>query len=288
MSGRLFQKDKIPTEPILSQHAVKVQAYIISELLNKYPKLKTICLGSVGKKPYNEYNGDIDIGVKVETLDELNNIITDTFYYLETVENKSLYIISMKYPYEIDNTIFKYVSVDFILIHNIDYAKFRYYCPDYRINESKYKVGTKIMFIGTILNHCLNDDRKKLQTNEHLKYQFLPTGLFVDFYNSKTNNFIQAFCTDNPQIIVNIMFNNCTPDICNTVESIWEALHSDKFKYPDELKNIELAFFINSYRKCWEEFVKPEDFTLQYWTNNEIYNILKQHENLRKINNLFS
>ena len=37
----------------------------------------------------------------------------------------------------------------------------------------------------------------------------------------------------------------------NSVESLWKAIHSEKFRYPEKLKLIELRWFINCYRKGW-------------------------------------
>lgn len=281
MSGRLFQKDKCPTKPIKADIATIVQDNIINEILDIYPDIEYVKLGSVGKKKDDDYNGDIDIGIKSDSIEELFNIIHNVFDYTDTVESKSLYIISIKYPYIINGQHeINYVSVDFIQVKNIDYTKFRYYCPDYRINESKYKVGSKIMFIGTILNHCLNQYDGKYR----YKYEFLPTGLYKSIVNIKNNTYQEEFITYNPQEITNIMFYDSTPDICNSIETLWEAIHSDKFKYPENVKLIELALFINSYRKGWEELIKPEDFQLSYWTVEEIYEKLKNHEFLRKIN----
>ena len=95
MSGRLFPKK---CKPILSEVAPQVQEQIIEELKNTYKDIVCVPLGSVGKKPLNEYNGDIDIAVKCKTIKDLEKIIKTTFYYLDTITVESYYIVSISFP----------------------------------------------------------------------------------------------------------------------------------------------------------------------------------------------
>ena len=280
MSGNLFKKDEIPAEPISSEVAPYVQKCIIDELLEVYPDLEVLPIGSVGKKPDGEFNGDIDIAVKADTIEDLLKIIHKVFDYTETVDSKTLKIVSIKYPYQLDDGTIHYVAVDFMQMRNRDYTAFRYYCPDYRKNESYYKVGTKIMFVGTILNYC----QKPYLEGYTAKYIFDSTHLWCEQYNEETKEVIEQFITIDPQEVVDIMFKDSGLEVCNSVETLWDAIHSDKFRYPENVKAIELAFFINSYRKGWEEMVNPADFKCQYWTLEEIVEHLIPHTMLRNIN----
>lgn len=248
------------------------------EIKDIYPDVECIPLGSVGKK--DGYNGDIDIGVKIDSIDKLYDIISNVFNYTETVDMKSLYIVSMKYPYKINDEKIKFVSVDFIQVIDTEYTKFRYYCPDYRKGESQYKVGSKIMFMGMLLNHTF----KNTDENDIKKYLFDPIGLYLKHYNRNTREYYKEFITLDPQEIVDMLFYNSTPDICNSVESLWDGIHSNKFKYPNEVQEIEINFFINSYRKGWEELIKPEDFKLSYWTVEEINHELEKYKIVREVN----
>ena len=47
-----------------------------------------------------------------------------------------LKIVSIKYPYQLDDGTIHYVAVDFMQMRNRDYTAFRYYCPDYRKNAA--------------------------------------------------------------------------------------------------------------------------------------------------------
>ena len=65
MSGNLFQQGKYKATPIKSEVAPLLQQLVIKELLDNYPDMEYCCIGSIGKKKDGEYNGDIDIAIKV-------------------------------------------------------------------------------------------------------------------------------------------------------------------------------------------------------------------------------
>ena len=133
LSGHIF---KTKCEPILSEIAPQVQHQILNQLHNVFPNLTCIPIGSVGKKPLNQYNGDIDIAIKCQNIEILEKIIKEVFYYLDTVKIESLYIVSIAFPYKlIDEDDIKYVQCDFMIMWDEDYTKFRYYCPNYINNE---------------------------------------------------------------------------------------------------------------------------------------------------------
>ena len=283
MSGKLFQDGPTKAEPILSKYAPTIQQEIIDKLLATRPYLSVVPIGSVGKKHDDDYNGDIDIAVGIQTIKQLQYIIVDTFAGNETVTNKSYRIVSMKYPYTIEGKT-RYVAVDFMLMCNEQYTKFRYYCPDYRKNESRYKVGTKLMLIDTILNHC--DAPLDLEPGYKYKYVYDPMYLYINYWDQENHCSFDRKVTENPQDVVDIMFKDCGLQVCNSVETIWTALHSDKFRYPNRVKDIEMAFFINSYKKGWGQAVKPEELQCQYWTVQQIYDAYKPYEILRNINKI--
>ena len=290
MSGKLFQKDEIPTVPIRADLAVYVQKAIVKELLDKYPDLEQLCIGSVGKKKDDDFNGDIDIAIKVKDYDELLNIIYEVFSYSSIVESKSLYIVSIKYPYKdiFDNNIIKYVAVDFIQSADINYTAFRYFCPDYRNNESKYKVGAKIMYANSILNHC-KERFEGVDKNRLSSLSFNPLGLYKCISKINSNGLIQfekeKFLTNIPAEIVGMCFKDSDVSRFNSIETLWDSIHSDAYKYPEEVKSLEVSLFANSYRKYWDGVINPEDFKLTYWTSEQIHYIIdKKYAKERQIN----
>ena len=69
MSGHIFKQI---TEPIETDIAVQIQSEIINKINAEYPDVICMRLGSVGHK--TTPSGDIDIGVKAATVDDLYNI----------------------------------------------------------------------------------------------------------------------------------------------------------------------------------------------------------------------
>ena len=280
MGGRIFNGI---CEPISADIAIYIQQAIIDEIHDIYPNITIIPVGSVGKK--SDFNSDIDIAIICKDINQLRDIIMSVFDYTESITMESLYIISIKYPYKIENKI-KYVQCDFINVWDIEYTKFRYYCPNYINNESKYKVGQKIMFATMVINHCNDLKQQNCNTNQYGKYLFTPTGLFHRIYDIDKMIYTDTFVTTNVQEIVSMCFNDNDASHFNSIETLWEAIHSDKYKYPEEVKSLEKNFFVNCWRKGWENIV-PEDFELQYWSNEEIWELINKQSKINKINNIF-
>jgi hypothetical protein len=280
MGNNLFNKT---CDKIESNIAPIVQQNIINEILDVYPNLTIIPVGSVGKK--SDYNSDIDIAIVTYDIDHLREIISNVFDYTESITIESLYIISIKYPYLINNTI-KYVQCDFINVWNVEYTKFRYYCPDYTKNESKYKVGQKIMFAHMIINHT-KERNENIKNNQYGRFLFNPTALYKRIVDTSESKYIDKVYTMDPYKIANMCFNDGDISHFNSIETLWEGIHSDNYKYPEEVKNIERNFFINCYKKGWNN-ITPEDFKLQYWTNDEILYFISEQKYINKINNIFA
>ena len=283
MSGRLFPKK---CKPILSEVAPQVQEQIIEELKNTYKDIVCVPLGSVGKKPLNEYNGDIDIAIKCKTIKDLEKIIKTTFYYLDTITVESYYIVSISFPYQIngDEEIL-YVQCDFMMMWDEDYTSFRYYCPNYINKESEYKTGAKIMFANMILNHTPSR-YKNVPEGMIAKFDFRPTALYRYIYDPKNQRYREEFVTIDVDEIVNMCFKDGDRNHFNTVETLWEAIHMDIFVSPEEVKEIEKNWFVNCWKKGWTTIV-PENFELQYWTNKEIWEYINKQDKVNKINQLF-
>ena len=282
MSGKVFKKK---CEPILSEIAPQVQQQIINELKNTYQEIICIPIGSVGKKPIDQYNGDIDIAIKCKTVEDLEKIITSTFYYLDKVTIESYYIVSIAFPYQINGEKqIRYVQCDFMIMWDEDYTKFRYYCPNYINKESNYKTGAKIMFTNMILNHtkAVSDN---LGEGLFGQFDFRPTALYRFVCDIQNKKYCEEFVTTDVDKIVNMCFKDGDKNHFNSVETIWEAIHSDVFKYPEEVKTIEKNWFVNCWRKGWTSIV-PEDFKLQYWSNEEIWQFIRKQDMVNKINQI--
>lgn len=283
MSGRIF---KTKCHKISAEIAPQVQQQILDELYKVYPELICIPLGSVGKKPANTYNGDIDIAIKCKTINQLEEIIHNVFYYLDSIKIESYYIVSIAFPYQILNEKnIRYVQCDFILMWDEEYTKFRYYCPDYIKHESEYKTGAKIMFANMILNHT-PARHEGLSENVYGKFDFRPTALYRYLYDIKNSKMKEEYITNDVDIIVKMCFKDGDRNHFNTVETLWKAIHSNIFVSPEEVKSIERNWFVNCCRKGWVSII-PERFNLQYWKNEEIWKAINKQEKINKINQLF-
>ena len=289
MSGNLFQRGKYTATPIKAEVAPLLQQLVIKELLDNYPNMEYCCIGSVGKKKDGDYNGDIDIAIKVDTIEELETMISKVFYYTESVTSKSYFIVSMIYPYKDpleDNDDMKFAAIDFMMMKDKEYTEFRYYCPDYRKDESKYKVGVKIMWANTILNHTKERlNGVDLTKNQMGSFRFVPTGLYQTIFNIDTFEVISnKFITTNVDKIVNMVFDDGDRSHFNSVETLWEGIHSEHYKYPEEVKILEARLMINSYRKGWKEIIDSGDFKMKYWTKEDIYKMIEPYKLETNIN----
>lgn len=289
MSGNLFQQGDYPATPIKSEIAPLLQQLIIKELLDVYPNLEYACIGSIGKKKDGEYNGDVDIAIKADSLEELETMIHKIFDYTECITSQSYYIVSIKYPYKdiLDDDKLKFAAVDFMIMRDKAYTEFRYWCPDYRKDESKYKVGVKIMWANTILNHCKERlEGVDMENDEMGMFRFVPDGLWQTIFNVHTFKVKEEkFITTDIDRIVNMVFKDGDRSHFNTVESLWEAIHSDVYKYPQEVKILEMTLMINSYRKNWKEKIDPYDFEFTYWTPEQVLKECHKYDYEKLINN---
>lgn len=284
MSGKLF---KNKCTPIQTKLAPIVQQYIIDILHSIYPKLVCLPIGSVGKKNIDDYNSDIDIAIQCKDIETLQKIISSVFETDSIITIESLYIVSIAYPYKFADEPTKYVQCDFILMWDKAYTAFRYYCPNYINNESKYKVGAKIMFANMILNHT-KEKNENLDKDYYIgQFDFRPTALYKFIFDTKNVKYLEEFITTNPIDIAKICFKDGDTKHFNSVETLWDAIHSNIFKYPDEVKSIEKNWFVNCWRKGWTSIV-PEDFKLSYWTNEEIWKYINKQKQINTINQMFN
>ena len=265
-------------EPMLAPLAVKVQEQIIQKILEKYPDKYILKIGSVGKKRDDMYNNDIDIAIKCESIDELRSLAYDVFGEENVTSVWSFYMMSVKYAYEIeyDDSIQTGTTVcDLILMKDVAYTMFRYDAP--YLNESKYKTGMKIMFVHILLNYCDKELNEGIDDDHYAKFDFTPIGLYRYICNKNDiKDWKKEFVTSDVHKIMNMIFYDPNIEDFHTIESLWKLIHSDKFKYKDSVKSFEITWFIETYRKGWYS-IKPEDFKLDYFTVDEINEILDNY-----------
>ena len=250
----------VNANPIPAVIAPKVYDEIEKKVhsISKFKNIDMAALGSIGKKADDQTNGDIDIAVRVDTKDDLNEIVDTCFSDCEINYNTMKTITSFGYKYDIDG--YKGIAqVDFMIVQNMNWAKAYYHSPNLKNGESKYKGAARTAALSDIIS-CIPvpdvkdeyfEDGKTVK--KHWKHTFNTEGIFiqlVDFCgkngkpvkNGKKLKEFEKLITNDPLNMVRFIFGDKgTLDDINSIESLWKAVHdSSKFKWGDDIvANIE-------------------------------------------------
>lgn len=229
-------------------------------ILKENPDIKMVPLGSVGKKNDDQLNGDIDIAIKLDDKKELNELIDKVFPDLEKNPNTTPSIVSISYPYNKEGKSGN-AQVDFMIVKDIDFAKFFYHSPDFKKNESKFKGATRAKMLSIIVSCIPVEDAKDeyfedgKTVKKHWKYTFNTEGVFrqlLDYTGKKgplknpkkVKEFEKLIVNDPDNCIKFIFGDNGKIEDCNSAESLWKAVHDkNKFKFQDVVKKIEDRWF---------------------------------------------
>ena len=229
-------------------------------VLKENPDIKMVPLGSVGKKNDYQFNGDIDIAIKIDNKEELNKLIDKVFPDLEKNPNTTSSIVSVSYPYNKEGQSGN-AQVDFMIVKDIDFAKFFYHSPDFKKNESKFKGATRAKMLSIIVSCIPVEDAKDeyfedgKTVKKHWKYTFNTEGVFkqlLDYTgkkgplkNPKKVKEFEKLIYNDPENCVKFIFgDNGKIEDCNSAESLWKAVHDkNKFKFQDVVKKIEDRWF---------------------------------------------
>ena len=233
---------------------------IEDSILKENPDIKMVPLGSVGKKNDDQFNGDIDIAIKLDNKKELSELIDKVFPDLEKNPNTTPSIVSISYPYNKEGKSGN-AQVDFMIVKDIDFAKFFYHSPDFKKNESKFKGATRAKMLSIIVSCIPVEDAKDeyfedgKTVKKHWKYTFNTEGVFrqlLDYTGKKgplknpkkVKEFEKLIVNDPDNCIKFIFGDNGKIEDCNSAESLWKAVHDkNKFKFQDVVKKIEDRWF---------------------------------------------
>lgn len=229
-------------------------------ILKENPDIKMVPLGSVGKKNDDQFNGDIDIAIKLDNKKELSELIDKVFPDLEKNPNTTPSIVSISYPYNKEGKSGN-AQIDFMIVKDIDFAKFFYHSPDFKKNESKFKGATRAKMLSIIVSCIPVEDAKDeyfedgKTVKKHWKYTFNTEGVFrqlLDYTGKKgplknpkkVKEFEKLIVNDPDNCIKFIFGDNGKIEDCNSAESLWKAVHDkNKFKFQDVVKKIEDRWF---------------------------------------------
>lgn len=242
------------------QSATEIPAVIAPKIFDeiektihaKYKDLDIAALGSIGKKPDDSTTGDIDIAVRIDNKEDLNKMVDDCFSGCEINYKTMNTITSIGYQYNIDG--YKGVAqIDFMMVKNMDWAKAYFHSPNLKLGESKYKGAVRTTFLNDIIS-CIPvadvkdeyfEDGKTVK--RHWKHTFNTEGIFIQLLDwcgkngkvlknpNKLKEF-EKFVTNDPLNMVRFIFGDLgTMDDINSAESLWSAIHSQKFQWGDEV-----------------------------------------------------
>lgn len=264
---------------------------IEKDIKEKYPELELCPIGSLGKKAPDAETGDIDIAVVIDSKEELKEILEKSLgtYIVEMNMNTTPKVMSIGYFYEylydnMENPENLIVQVDFMLVNNLDWAKWRFQSPDLKNGESKYKADPKVFLQSYMVSAIpLDMPVEYFEDGEtvHIKYKYTlnQEGLIIqklDYLGKRgkpvknPTRELYKFVTNNPNVIMHLIFPNWIdkdmPTYFHSVEKLWESLHKYSSYGKDYIYDVEKRFYedyVNNPRS--ECQLDPNDFPCTYY-----------------------
>jgi hypothetical protein len=242
--------------PVPAEYSLEIYNDIKNEVMKVLPDVNMIALGSTGKKNAGQTHGDIDIAINLpwDEKDKIENIFKENEKFITS----GMKIVSVGYPWKKGGKE-GVAQCDFMFFTNLKYAEMYFHSPDYRNNESLYKGKFRtLLFNDTIANiptgkanEYFQDENKTIK--EKWKYTLNSSGLFLQkiSYEGKNGTILKSgkkikeaeqLISDTPKEILDFMFKNGKESDLNSVESIWKAIHSNRFKFPEVIDKIEEQF----------------------------------------------
>lgn len=233
-----------------------------------------VVIGSIGKKKEaDDSSGDLDIGYDNSLVsrnfgippketssyiyDELKNKLPEILDFDPEINLlKGLNIVSIGWPIEGDVNK-GIVQVDLIPISDINWAKFIYYSPNYKIAESKYKSAHRNWLFSAILSakkRILDRDDSGEVLDFDSPVLILSDGLFwhQKSYRGKIKSRLknpqkisgsERFITRDPQEFIDFVLGpGYSPEEVKTFEDVWKIVCSPEFELYSELPVIKDKF----------------------------------------------
>jgi hypothetical protein len=248
---------------------------ILLPIIGINPDIKSdeyIVIGSIGKKKNPEdTSGDLDIGLDSTLFNvPFKEVSTYVYSMIESSDDlesklgfkpeinhlKGLNIVSIGWPINGDQSN-GIVQLDLIPVADIDWAKFIYYSPDYKVSESKYKSAHRNWLLAAILAVR----RRVLDVNdsgEIMDYDspvlILSDGLYwhTKSYRGKLKPRLknaskvsgsERFVTRDPQEFIDFSLGRgYTTNDVKTFEKLYQIISSPNFELYDKLNEIEEKF----------------------------------------------
>jgi len=220
-------------------------------------------IGSFGKKLADKESSDVDIAVSVDKIAGSNGIGMEEV--LDWLDHK---LSTAGFPTK-KSTGFQQVSIgvpisgkkgngigqiDLMLSTNLDWSRFMYYSPDFKVAESKYKGLYRNVLLMSIFSEGTKKAVKTTDAGETEEYEHYVVHLESGIANVrktlmgkkgalvKTATILHdfdKFVTNTPVEVVHLAFGpDVEPNDIMTFENAWTHFESAKFPYKDKKKEI--------------------------------------------------
>lgn len=253
---------------------IKQFLFPLLEISQREEDEEFISIGSLGKKKSeSETSGDLDIGYDALAFSQrhsipLNacssevyrilseNLVGTLGYEVEIKHMPGFKIVSVAWPIEGDQSK-GLVQVDLIPISSMDWARFIYYSPDYRSDESKYKSAHRNWLLSAILSARINILERDKE-GEVLDYDspvlILSDGLFWHkksykgilkprLKHSKKIEGSERFITNNPQEFIDFTLGpGYSQEDIKTFEDLFSIITGPDFDLKEKLPEIKQRY----------------------------------------------
>lgn len=269
-TSRSIREDEFPK----TMDSIKSILFPILGIDPRKDGVEYLVIGSIGKKKNPEdTSGDLDIGydsswfsrnhgvTPKESSAEVYRLISEQLpdklgFDPEINYMKGLNIVSVGWPIQGDfnNGI---VQLDIIPVSSMDWARFIYYSPNYKISESKYKSAHRNWLLAAILaarRMTLKSDSSGQVLDYDSPVLMLSDGLFwhTKSYAGKLKDRLknpkkvegsERFITRDPQEFIDFTLGpGYTPEEVKTFEQVLNIIKDPNFELADNLEEIKEKF----------------------------------------------
>lgn len=275
---------------IKMRDAENVYKEIEIKLKENYPNLQFCNIGSLGKKAPDAETGDIDIAVVIDSKEKLKDILNTSIGYCikEVNMNTTPKVMSISYSTGYCNEKYEdiYAQVDFMLVDNLEWAKWRFQSPDLKNGESKYKADPKV-FLQSYMVSAIPLDMPVEYFDDgetvHIKYKYTlnQEGLYIQKldYLGKRGKPVKTpsrenykYLGNNPKMIMKLICPSTAikddklEKAFHSVEGLWKLLHKVHPYGVNYVRDVEERFYkeyVNNPRS--ECQLDPNDFPCMYY-----------------------
>ena len=256
--------------PINQTEVIETAKWVEKEI---FPKIGLTALeddaaviGSAGKKLPDQTSGDVDIAVSADKIAGFLGVPLQNALFALNEKLKSLGYQTKLMPgfnqVSIAAPVGGYASrgfaqIDFMLSTDLNWSRFIYHSPDFRIAESRYKGAYRNLLLMAAVGKSFFEITKKNDTGDTAEFQAYVVRLnqgIVQVRKSfegkkgllKTAQLLRdydKFITNTPEQVVELLFKGThSPKDIDTYEKLKDLIDSTDFKYPSTRSDIYKDF----------------------------------------------